>query len=57
MGWVGSPDGTARCRFAPGLPLYLVVFVLAFFSPLAAVMLTLALEVFYLPSASLFAER
>ncbi len=43
--------------FAPGLPLYLVVFVLAFFSPLAAVILTLALAAFYLPSATLFAER
>jgi uncharacterized membrane protein len=43
--------------FAPGLPLYSVVFVLAFFSPLAAVILTLALAAFYLPSATLFAER
>lgn len=43
--------------FAPGLPLYLVVFLLAFFSPLAAVILTLALAAFYLPSAALFAER
>src|SRR5262245_35867134 len=36
--------------FAPGLPAYLVVFVLAFFSPLAAVILTLALAAFYVPS-------
>jgi uncharacterized membrane protein len=43
--------------FAPGLPLYAIVFVLAFFSPLAAVILTLALAAFYLPSATLFAER
>ncbi len=43
--------------FAPGLPLYAVVFVLAFFSPLAAVILTLVLAAFYLPSATLFAER
>jgi uncharacterized membrane protein len=42
--------------FAPGLPLYTLVFVLAFFSPLAAVILTLALAAFYLPSATLFAE-
>jgi uncharacterized membrane protein len=42
--------------FAPGLPLYALVFVLAFFSPLAAVILTLALAAFYLPSATLFAE-
>jgi uncharacterized membrane protein len=43
--------------FAPGLPLYALVFALAFFSPLAAVILTLALAAFYLPSATLFAER
>jgi uncharacterized membrane protein len=43
--------------FAPGLPLYTLVFVLAFFRPLAAVILTLALAAFYLPSAALFAER
>jgi uncharacterized membrane protein len=43
--------------FAPGLPLYAVVFVLAFVSPLAAVILTLVLAAFYLPSASLFAGR
>jgi uncharacterized membrane protein len=43
--------------FAPGLPAYLVVFALAFFSPLAAVILTLVLAAFYLPSATLFAER
>jgi uncharacterized membrane protein len=43
--------------FAPGLPSYLAVFVLAFFSPLAAVILTLALAAFYLPSATLFTEQ
>jgi uncharacterized membrane protein len=43
--------------FAPGLPLYALVFALAFFSTLAAVILTLALAAFYLPSATLFAER
>jgi uncharacterized membrane protein len=43
--------------FAPGIPLYLVVFVLAFLSPLAAVILTLLLAAFYVPSATLFAER
>ena len=42
--------------FAPGIPSYLAVFVLAFFSPLAAVILTLALAAFYLPSATLFAD-
>jgi len=40
--------------FDPGLPAYALVFVLAFFSPLASVILTLALAVFYLPSAALF---
>ena len=43
--------------FAPGLPAYTVVFILAFFSPMAAVILTLALAAFYLPSATLFAEH
>jgi uncharacterized membrane protein len=43
--------------FAPGPPLYAVVFVLAFFSPVAAVILTLVLAAFYLPSATLFASR
>lgn len=43
--------------FAPGLPLYALVFGLAFFSPLAAVILTLVLAAFYLPSATLFAAR
>jgi hypothetical protein len=43
--------------FASGLPSYVAVFALAFVSPLAAVILTLALAAFYLPSAALFAER
>jgi hypothetical protein len=43
--------------FAPGLPIYTIVFVLPFFSPPAAVVLTLLLAAFYLPSATLFAER
>jgi uncharacterized membrane protein len=43
--------------FAPGVPIYTIVFVLAFFSPLAAVILTLVLAAFYLPSSALFAER
>jgi hypothetical protein len=34
--------------------MYGVVFVLAFFSPLAAVVLTFAIAAFYLPSAALF---
>src|SRR5215471_12901481 len=55
---VGEAELRAIDRgFAPGLPAYLVVFVLAFFSPLAAVILTLVLAAFYLPSATLFAGR
>jgi uncharacterized membrane protein len=42
--------------FAPGLPLYAIVFALAFVSPLGAVIMTLVLAAFYLPSATLFAE-
>ena len=40
--------------FNPGVPLYLAVFVVAFFSPLTAVALTFAIAAFYLPSATLF---
>jgi hypothetical protein len=36
------------------VPLYGAVFVLAFFSPLASVILTFAIAAFYLPSAALF---
>ena len=59
---IGADVAEAELRaidrgFAPGVPSYLAVFVLAFFSPLAAVILTLALAAFYLPSATLFAER
>ena len=37
-----------------GVPMYGTVFVVAFFSPLAAVLLTFAIAAFYLPSATLF---
>jgi uncharacterized membrane protein len=50
-------DGELRAidrSFAPGPPLYALVFVLAFFAPFAAVILTLLLAAFYLPSATLF---
>jgi uncharacterized membrane protein len=43
--------------FAPGVPLYLTTFVVAFFSPLASVFLTFAIAAFYLPSAALFERR
>jgi uncharacterized membrane protein len=51
------PDAALRAvdrAYAPGLPMYGTVFVLAFFSPLAAVLLTFAIAAFYLPSAALF---
>jgi uncharacterized membrane protein len=53
----GTPDSALRAvdrAYLPGLPMYGAVFVLAFFSPLAAVCLTLAIAAFYLPSAALF---
>jgi TMEM175 potassium channel family protein len=40
--------------FNPGVPSYAVVFAVAFVSPLASVVITLAIAVFYLPSAALF---
>lgn len=40
--------------YAPGVPLYGAVLVLAFFSPIASVALTFAIAAFYLPSAALF---
>src|SRR5579864_1319310 len=51
------PESALRAvdrAYAPGVVLYGVVFVLAFFSPLAAVALTFAIAAFYLPSAALF---
>ncbi len=40
--------------FDPGVPMYTAVFVGAFFSPFAAVLMTFAIAAFYLPSAALF---
>jgi hypothetical protein len=40
--------------YMPGVLLYGIVFVTAFFSPLSAVLLTFAIAAFYLPSAALF---
>ena len=51
------PESALRAvdrAYAPGVVLYGAVFVLAFFSPLAAVALTFAIAAFYLPSAALF---
>ena len=52
-----TPDSALRAvdrAYLPGVPMYGAVFVLAFFSPLAAVLLTFAIAAFYLPSAALF---
>ena len=52
-----TPDSALRAvdrAYLPGVPMYGTVFVLAFFSPLAAVVLTFAIAAFYLPSAALF---
>jgi uncharacterized membrane protein len=54
------PDSTVRAisrAFNPGVPMYTVVFLIAFASPLASVILTFAIAAFYLPSAALFTER
>jgi uncharacterized membrane protein len=53
----GTPDSALRAvdrAYLPGLPMYGTVFLLAFFSPIAAVVLTFAIAAFYLPSAALF---
>jgi uncharacterized membrane protein len=40
--------------FYPGMPSYGLAFVVAFFSPLASVIITLVIAAFYLPSAALW---
>jgi uncharacterized membrane protein len=40
--------------FNPGIPIYGIALLVAVFSPLASVLLTLAIAAFYLPSAALF---
>ena len=52
-----TPDSSLRAvdrAYAPGVPMYGIVFAVAFFSPVAAVALTFAIAAFYLPSAALF---
>jgi uncharacterized membrane protein len=52
-----TPDSALRAvdrAYWPGVPMYAAVFVVAFFSPLAAVLITFAIAAFYLPSAALF---
>jgi uncharacterized membrane protein len=46
-------EGVDRA-FNPGVPLYAITLAVAFVSPLASVAITLAIAVFYLPSAALF---
>jgi uncharacterized membrane protein len=51
------PDSALRAinrAFAPGVPMYAIAFLVAIWSPLASVAITLAIAVFYLPSAALF---
>lgn len=51
------PDEAVRAitrAFAPGVPMYGAVFLVAVWSPLASVALTFAVAAFYLPSAALF---
>jgi len=51
------PERTLKAitwAFRPGVPLYLLVLVLAIWSPLSSVVVTLVLAAFYLPSAALF---
>ena len=53
----GVPDRAVRAisrAFNPGVPLYGITFALAFWSPVASVVLTFAIAAFYLPSAALF---
>jgi uncharacterized membrane protein len=52
-----TPDSALRAvdrAYLPGIAMYGTVFVIAFFSPLGAVLLTFAIAAFYLPSAALF---
>jgi uncharacterized membrane protein len=52
-----TPDSALSAvdrAYWPGVPMYATVFVVAFFSPLAAVAITFAIAAFYLPSAALF---
>ena len=51
------PESALRAvdrAYAPGVPMYLLTFVIAFFSPLAAVFATFGIAAFYLPSAAIF---
>ncbi len=52
-----TPESALRgvdLAYAPGVPMYGLTLVVAFFSPLASALLTFATAAFYLPSAALF---
>ena len=54
------PESALRAidrAFTPGVPMYGAAFLLAFWSPLASVVFTLAIAAFYLPSAALFSRE
>jgi TMEM175 potassium channel family protein len=53
------PDSALRAisrAFDPGVPMYALCLVVAIWSPLASVVLTLVIAAFYLPSAALFSR-
>jgi uncharacterized membrane protein len=53
------PDSEIRAvdrAFNPGIPMYLVTFLVALASPVASVILTFLVAAFYLPSAALFSR-
>jgi hypothetical protein len=55
----GVPDAAVRAitrAFNPGVPMYALTLAVAFWSPLASVILTFLIAAFYLPSAALFSR-
>ena len=55
----GVPDASVRAisrAFAPGVPMYTAVLLVAVVSPLTSVILTFLVAAFYLPSAALFSR-
>jgi uncharacterized membrane protein len=55
----GVPDASVRAisrAFAPGIPMYVFVLLVAIVSPLTSVLLTFLVAAFYLPSAAIFSR-
>jgi uncharacterized membrane protein len=55
----GVPDASVRAisrAFAPGVPMYVFVLLVAIVSPLTSVLLTFLVAAFYLPSAAIFSR-